>query len=168
MEGIRRRKHLALLHSEPAVGGGGGLLMLSPSAQMGAIHSKLPIVRSVSGEIRRHFSSRHSHVRSVIPEVDLYRQYLLTTVFLTVSISISFFWGVCLFVCFYWPLINSSRNRKCYKSCVQNRNDAKSLSDAEPKLTSNQGSSGLSGPKRHGLRDHRARFGLKPLSFTGS
>lgn len=72
--------------------------MLSPSAQMGAIHSKLPIVRSVSGEIRRHFSSRHSHVRSVIPEVDLYRQYLLTTVFLTVFLFPSFGGVVCLFI----------------------------------------------------------------------
>lgn len=75
MEGIRRRKHLALLHSEPAVGGG-GLLVLSPSAQMGAIHGKLLIVCSVSGEIRRTFAPRHGFVRSLIPEVDLYRQYL--------------------------------------------------------------------------------------------
>lgn len=78
MEGVRRRKHLALLHSEPVVGGvgAGGLLMLSPSAQMGAINGKLSIVRSVSGEIRRNFASCHSYVRSLISEVDLYRQYL--------------------------------------------------------------------------------------------
>lgn len=71
MGGERRRKHLALLYSEAAVGA--GVLMLSPSAQMGAIQGKLPIVCSVSGEIRRNFALRFD-LRSLLE--DLYRQYL--------------------------------------------------------------------------------------------
>lgn len=64
VEGGKKRKHLALLHFAPAVGGN-GLLMLSPSVQMGGIHNKLSTVCSVLGEIRTNGRSHNSDAPSI-------------------------------------------------------------------------------------------------------